>query len=188
VAHEHLTWKEIASEDAYAGKVFSVRHIESVSAEGKVGRFSVIDASDWAIVIPAQVSKDGTKFAMVRQWRHGAGSLSLEFPGGVIEKGELPAQAAARELREETGYDPLELTELGSFSPNPAIMSNKVHIFYAKIGERRKQQELDIDEVVDVELLNFEEIEASLGQPPFTHALMAAALALFERYRRSNVE
>ena len=38
------------------------------------------------------------------QYRHGTGKIALEFPAGIIDKGETPKEAAIRELQEECGY------------------------------------------------------------------------------------
>jgi ADP-ribose pyrophosphatase len=44
------------------------------------------------------------RLVMVRQFRPGPDRVVLTLPGGMLDPGETPAQAAARELREETGY------------------------------------------------------------------------------------
>ena len=41
---------------------------------------------------------------MTEQYRHGTGKIALEFPAGIINKGETPEEAAIRELQEECGY------------------------------------------------------------------------------------
>jgi len=118
---------------------------------------------------------------MVWQWRHGSKCLSLEFPGGVFEPGENPEEAAIREMYEETGYKPGKIVKLGEFSPNPAIMSNKVHFFLAEelIGDGI--QCLDEDEYVEVALVDTDDVFQGIGKEPYVHALMGTALALYRR-------
>ena len=43
---------------------------------------------------------------LVRQFRPGPDRHLVTMPGGIIEPAESPEQAARRELREETGYQP----------------------------------------------------------------------------------
>lgn len=180
-AYEHLEWKEQGAREAYACRVFRVLDTASTSPDGRSGVFSVIHAPDWAIVVPLVEDEHGARFVMVRQWRHGSKEISLEFPGGVIEPGERPETAAARELYEETGWKAAAVRELGVMSPNPAIMANRVHIFAAEGLFRNGEQELDEDEYVDVELVPERTVRESMGRAPYVHALMASALALFYR-------
>ena len=164
--------------------VFDVeeRYCRSLQSN-KTKTFNALDAPDWAIVIPALDTEAGRNFVMVRQWRHGARELSLEFPGGVFEKGESPESAAAREMREETGYSAGRIEKLGVFSPNPAIMSNQVHFFLALDLKALDGQKLDEDELVEVEIVPWEEVLAGMGKPPYIHSLMATALCLYLKSR-----
>ena len=125
-------------------RVFRVCETTATSPLGETANFSVLESASWAIVIPEitrtppsifkwlfnrLLKKECKQFVMVKQWRHGAKKLSVEFPGGVIEAGEDPAEGAARELLEETGFRAGKLELLGSMSPNPAIMANDVYFF-----------------------------------------------------------
>lgn len=130
-------------------------------------------------MVPVLETEAGKQFVMVRQWRHGSQELSLEFPGGVCEIGEDPETAAVRELREETAYAEGSITKLGAFSPNPAIMSNQVHFFAAEDLKSLGNQNLDDDEYVDVVLVPIHEVFQGMGKPPYIHALMGTALALY---------
>lgn len=177
----HLVWTEKSRRELYKTPVFSITESCCRSPAGEEGRFSVLEAHDWAIVIPLLVTEKGRFFVMVRQWRHGSRCLSLEFPGGVFEPGETGETAAARELREETGYAPLSLKKLGVMSPNPAIMSNQVHFYLAEDLRDSGGQSLDADEYVDVMLKPEDEVIQEMGRPPYVHALMASALALYLR-------
>lgn len=44
------------------------------------------------------------QLVMVRQFRPGPDRVVLSLPGGMLDPGETPQEAAVRELREETGY------------------------------------------------------------------------------------
>jgi 8-oxo-dGTP pyrophosphatase MutT (NUDIX family) len=180
---QKLIWRETGSTRVFDCRVFAIRESRCVSPDNEQRTFTVIDAADWAIVIPVIADASGRRFVMVRQWRHGSRELSLEFPGGVFERGENPVQAAARELREETGYSPGTIRKIGECSPNPAIMSNLVHFFLAEELTDTGRQELDEDEYVETVLVDEAEVCAGMGRPPYIHALMGAALALYFQQR-----
>ncbi|MBQ0052037.1 MAG: NUDIX hydrolase [Treponema sp.] len=169
---EDLIWQKKGKKELLKTRVLTVTEIESVSPENETGNFIVMDAPDWVMVIP-EIDGD---FLMVKQWRHGENNLSIEFPGGVMDAGESPEDAARRELLEETGYKSNELIYLGKANPNPAIMSNHVHFFAAKNLVATGKQELDDEEFVDYMRIPKEEVCRNFGNPEYSHALMMAAL------------
>jgi 8-oxo-dGTP pyrophosphatase MutT (NUDIX family) len=175
----HLIWKEENRVELHKTGFLSLCSADCVSPLGVTRSFTVIDCPDWAIVVPVLDGPGGRKFLMVRQWRHGSQELSVEFPGGVLEKGEDPETGAGRELAEETAYKAGRLVKLGSMSPNPAIMSNRVHYFLAENLTPLPRQNLDEDEFVDVLTLDEKEVIANMGKAPYVHSLTAAALALY---------
>jgi 8-oxo-dGTP pyrophosphatase MutT (NUDIX family) len=180
---ENLIWKEEGRRDIFTCPVFTISERSCRSPDNELRTYTVMDASDWAIVIPVLETEKGREFVMVRQWRHGARDLSLEFPGGVFEKGEDEFQAAARELREETAFNAGKITKLGEFNPNPAIMSNRVCFFLAQDLTPAGDQDLDEDEYVEVETCPQEDVLKGMGRPPYIHALMGTALALYLRHQ-----
>jgi 8-oxo-dGTP pyrophosphatase MutT (NUDIX family) len=177
--NDHLVWKEEDRKTVFTCPIFSVGERVCRSPDDMLKTFIVMDTSDWAIVIPVVETERGRRFVMVKQWRHGAGRLSLEFPGGVFKPLEDPAGAAARELQEETGYKPNKIEMIGEFSPNPAIMSNRLYFFLAEDLENTGKPEPDDDEYLETVLVDVNEVMRNMGQPPYIHALMGTALSLY---------
>ena len=182
-----IIWKEENHRIIYSCPVFKVGERICRSPENKLKTYTVLDTSDWAITIPVLETEEGRFFIMVRQWRPGIGNLSLEFPGGVFNQDENSLQAAQRELKEETGYTAGKITKLGEFSPNPAIMSNTVHFFLGEELVNSGIQNLDDDEYVKVEKIEWETVFNNMGKPPYSHALMGTAMMLYLRHKKAGV-
>jgi len=181
---EKLKWTTGPKKSLLKTVVFDVTSRRNSCCDGQrsaEGDYIVLDAPDWVIVIPEKTDKAlGKKsFYMVKQWRHGSESLSVEFPGGVIDKGEEAEAAARRELLEETGCRAGKLTKLGQVNPNPALFSNRVHIFLAQELECSQEQKLDSDEFVKVLEVPVEEIIQDMGTDQFPHALMSTAMMFY---------
>jgi 8-oxo-dGTP pyrophosphatase MutT (NUDIX family) len=185
--HKNLLWKEEDTKKIFQCRIFAIRESACRSPDNELRTFTTIESPDWAIIVPVIHTPEREKFVMVRQWRHGSRELSLEFPGGVFEAGENAAEAAARELQEETAYKPGKIEKIGEFSPNPALMSNQVHFFIAEDLEYTGKQSLDEDEYIEVELVNAAEVFRGLGRPPYIHALMGSALALYLQKTAPNI-
>lgn len=162
--------------------IFRAEERTSLGPDGKSGRFIVLDAPDWAVVIPVIVREGRRYLVAVQQFRHGAGVSMMEFPGGVVEPGEEPGAAVARELLEETGYRAERVTRLGSCSPNPAFMSNTFHVFVAEGLSLVAGQKLDEHELVDVIEVPEDELLQRIGEAPWGHALMVGAALYYRRW------
>ncbi|MBR1535553.1 MAG: NUDIX hydrolase [Treponema sp.] len=173
---KNLEWNEKGKKELLKTVVLTVNEIDSLSPDGKTGKYIVMDAPDWVIVVP----RINDNFLMVKQWRHGNKSLSIEFPGGVINAGESPEEAAKREMEEETGYKAGKLTYLGSANPNPALMRNKVHFFAAEDLVSTGKQHLDDDEYVEYLQVPCEEVCKKIGSEEYPHALMMSALLKYK--------
>ena len=170
-------WRVKSSEPLADCRVFRVRR--DVSVDPRSGRehdFFVIEAPDWINVVPLT---DGGEVVMIEQYRHGTGELTLEIPGGMVDEGETPAETAARELLEETGYEARELLPLGSLHPNPAIQNNRIHMFLARGATFKSAPVFDTTEHTAVRLVPLAEVPGLIEQGRVTHALVVAGFHLY---------
>ena len=115
-------WRVLREEHLQHCRVFDV-HVATMESPhtGTAHPFYRIESPAWVNVV-ALTPHD--ELVMVRQFRQGSRVVTLEVPGGLVDPGESPEQAAARELIEETGYRADRLACLGSLNPNPALFGN----------------------------------------------------------------
>ena len=88
-------WKVLKSRPVATCRIFDVRLDQCVHPQdGRTGDFFVLEVGDWVNVMA--VTPDD-RFVLVRQYRHGTRDFTLEVPGGMVDEGESPLEAAKRE-------------------------------------------------------------------------------------------
>jgi 8-oxo-dGTP pyrophosphatase MutT (NUDIX family) len=135
----------------------------------------IIDSPDWVNVIAVTREE---QLVLIRQYRFGIEASTLEIPGGLVEPGEEPAVAAARELEEETGYVPARVVPLGWVHPNPAIQSNRCHSFLALDCVKAHEGRQDQGEDIRVELVPRGQAPRLIREGHITHSLVVVAFLL----------
>lgn len=135
--------------------------------------YTVLHYTDWSIAVP--LTPDG-RLVMTRQWRQAAQAISLECPGGVVDAGETAQQAAARELREETGYAGVQAEILLKVRPNPATQRNWLHATVFTQCERVGEPDDHATEVLDVALMTGAQVLAAIRSGEVIHGLQVALL------------
>lgn len=114
----------------------------------------------------------------VRQFRHGFGGVVLEIPGGVMELGKKPAESAARELQEETGYVAENIEVFPPLLPNPALNTARYHVALATGCALTALTNLDPFEQIEVELRPLDSVEELIRTRQLQHSLCVAAFSI----------
>jgi 8-oxo-dGTP pyrophosphatase MutT (NUDIX family) len=132
----------------------------------------VIETQDWVNIIPITADH---RVVMVRQYRHGSREVTLEIPGGLVDVGETPESAAARELLEETGYQAEGVVKIGVSNPNPAIFNNRCYTFVARNVTKVRDPMPDQTEDIEVVLIPLMEIPELIRKGKIDHAIVISA-------------
>lgn len=155
-------WRVVDSEIVVADRWIRVRADDCRDAEDlRIAPYYVLEYGDWISVLALDV--DGNAI-IVEEYRHGAGIIAVGTIGGGVEAGEAPIAAAARELREETGFAAEEIVGLGSTWANFGNHTNRVHHFLARGCVRVSDQTLDESEAIAVHIVSVDGLGEHLAQ------------------------
>jgi ADP-ribose pyrophosphatase len=172
---DDLAWKLGTRLPGHDYRIFTTAFVEATHPRTGVNRrFSLIHCVDWVNVI-ALTADD--RVVLIRQYRPGVERVCLEIPGGMIDPGEDPCAAAARELAEETGYTGGTWQLLGKVSPNPAVQTNTLYTVLAIDVELTQAPTPDEGEVLWVETATLGECQDMILRGEIEHALVIVAFA-----------
>lgn len=107
-------------------------------------RYEVVDHGAAVCVLVL----DGERVLGVRQFRPAIGAETWELPAGLVDEGETPEEAAARELAEEVKLGG-RLTLLSQFYSSPGMSNEKLYVYEATEVSKRQGQ---TDEGEDIAL------------------------------------
>jgi ADP-ribose pyrophosphatase len=170
----NLTWKKLSSHYLHKGPWATLRSDKCEMPNGHIVEdYYVLEYNNW---VNAVAITDDNQILMVHQYRHAAGIVSLEIPGGVIDDGETAAQAIRRELLEETGYQFDDFEQLCVIYANPSTANNHTTCYLARGGKKVQEQHLDLQEDLVVETFTIAEVKQLLADNKIAQSLHCTGL------------
>ena len=160
---------------AYASTYLDVveKEVDLGGTRGIETFWSVHTAGYTAIVA---VTEDH-RIPLVRQYRPAVETHVLELPSGAIELGESPAEAARRELREETGCESRHLIPLGRLHVDSGRFETQQWAFFAP-SARIVDAAPSGDEELEVLFVRPEELRAFIVRGEFNLSAHVAMIGL----------
>ena len=156
---QKLQEEMLSSQDIFKGKILDVKMDTVRLPNGKTATRELIRHIG-AVCIVAVTEDD--EVIVEHQYRYPFDEVVVEIPAGKLDsKNEDPADAAERELMEETGITAGDMTYMGKFYPTCGYSDEVIHMYLAKnlsFGDRN----LDDDEFLDVRAIPIESLVADI--------------------------
>jgi len=121
--------KVLKSKMIYKGPIFGVRRDEVLEPTGVRTLREVITHPGSVVVLPVLADN---RILMIQQYRYAAKQYLWELVAGRIDPGESVKRAAARELREETGYRAKKLSVFLDVFPTPGFLEERMFVLLAE--------------------------------------------------------
>lgn len=189
-----LRWEPVKTEHLIQDRWIDFRRVEYRFPDGKTFTpYYNFSRRSYVVIV---ASDEEGRFLCVRQFRHGIGEVTTEFPAGGIEcsggkeyisKGdnvttsENALAAAKRELEEETGYAGGKWTHLMTIPSCATIADNYAYIFRAKNCRKVCEPHPDDIEYLELRRLTGGEIEDLIAKEQFQQAMHVMAWLLAQR-------
>ncbi|MBI4300968.1 MAG: NUDIX hydrolase [Chloroflexi bacterium] len=164
----------------YSGRVVGLRVDTVRLPDGRTTQREIVEHSEAVAIVPLDARSNAI---MVRQYRKPVERQLLEIPAGGIEPGESPEAAAARELKEETGYSAGKIERIGGIYSAPGFCQEYLHLFLATdlVPGRPEAEE---DESIELVMVPLQEVPNLIASGQICDAKSVAALLLVATAKR----
>lgn len=167
------------SKIVYKNPWIEVREDQVIRPNGKEGIFGTVSgASGSSIVI---LTKELDTY-LVKEFHYATNTTNFELPSGAIDENETYLEAAKRELKEETGLEAREWTDLGMINPLTVVLNSPNHMFLAE-GVSEGEVHDEEKDLIELVKMPFKEALAMMERGEITHGASVVAILKVARLK-----
>jgi len=174
-------FKKLGSKSVYKNKWMDVHEDDIEFSNGDKGIYGFVQRPDGADVL---IVNSKSEVLLIKQYRYPIQAYQWNIPGGAINRGELPEDAARREVEEETGLKITKLEAMGGFYPLSSCSTEKGNLFLAYVDEKVPSENTakQVDESVqEKRFIPMAEILHMIDNNEITDSYSANALQMLAR-------
>jgi len=152
--------KKLSRQQLYQGRAVNLYMDTVEKPSGETTTREVVEHGNCVAVV---VIDEQDNVLLERQFRYPVGKFLLEIPAGGIDPNEEPIDCVRRELREEIGYYPQKIEELGGFYSVPGYGTEYLYCYLASdlVPSRLIAEDSEDIEVVRVPISKLTQLIAS---------------------------
>lgn len=135
-----------------------------------------------AVVILASTEEGA--YLLTEEYRHPTGHILLSCPGGYIDTGEDPLEAAQRELLEETGFQAQSFTLMGEAFPYAGFSCQKTFYVHAQKACFASRPKLEASEIIQNKLLTPDALNQAIQAGTHLDGNLCTALFFYQLFNK----
>ena len=174
MSESSLIIPKIASSEVVHKGFFTLR-IDKIKLPHGIQRpYTVLETGHHAAAIIA-INEDN-QIVTLKEYRHPTGKWVFGCPGGRIDAGESPIEAAKRELLEETGHTASEFIYLGNAYPFAAVSEQTIHYILAKGAKSIQEPTHEPYELMQIHVLSEQQLYKNISNGDPLDGVLCTAL------------
>ncbi len=167
-------WQVLERRIVYDSAWIRLQQVDLQLPDGTIAREIHLVDYPYAAAGVVPVRGDG-QILLIDHYRFQTDPRGWDLPAGKIEVGESPAEAVARELREETGHRAGEIVALGHYHPSNGSSNQVFHLFAAR-GVTRTGEIEDTNEVLGLRWFTLAQVRELLAHNEILDGLSLTGL------------